>query len=128
MTVSQACDFFEAIPAISQRLRTLKDVGLGYLKLGQQSTTLSGGESQRLKLSAELARRDTGNTLYIPVSYTHLDNGLQDWKTEHQAVTIGIFYCRDSAEINVCGSLLTSSRFDSDVLRSRQQKHTARCV
>ena len=53
------------------------------------------------------------------------DNGLQDWKTEHQAVTCGIFYCRDSAEINGCGSLQTSSRFDSDVLRNRQQKHTA---
>ena len=53
------------------------------------------------------------------------DNGLQDWKTEHQAVTCGIFYCRDSAEIMVCGSLQTSSWFDSDVLRNRQQKHTA---
>jgi excinuclease ABC subunit A len=77
MTISQACDFFEAIPAISQRLRTLKDVGLGYLKLGQQSTTLSGGESQRLKLSAELARRDTGNTLYIldePTTGLHFED------------------------------------------------------
>ena len=53
------------------------------------------------------------------------DNGLQDWKTEHQAVTCGIFYCRDSAEINGCGSLQTSSWLDSDVLRNRQQKHTA---
>jgi excinuclease ABC subunit A len=77
MTVSQAYDFFEAIPSISQRLRTLKDVGLGYLKLGQQSTTLSGGESQRLKLSAELARRDTGNTLYIldePTTGLHFED------------------------------------------------------
>ncbi len=77
MTVSQAFDFFEAIPSISQRLRTLKDVGLGYLKLGQQSTTLSGGESQRLKLSAELARRDTGNTLYIldePTTGLHFED------------------------------------------------------
>jgi excinuclease ABC subunit A len=77
MTVSQAYDFFEAIPSISQRLRTLKDVGLGYLKLGQQSTTLSGGESQRLKLSAELARRDTSNTLYIldePTTGLHFED------------------------------------------------------
>ena len=77
MTVSQAYDFFEAIPSISQRLRTLKDVGLGYLKLGQQSTTLSGGESQRLKLSAELARRDTGSTLYIldePTTGLHFED------------------------------------------------------
>ena len=52
-------------------------------------------------------------------------NGLQDWKTEHQAVTCGIFYCRDSANMKGCGSLQTSSRLDSDVLRNRQQKHTA---
>ncbi|HPK29789.1 MAG TPA: excinuclease ABC subunit UvrA, partial [Bacteroidales bacterium] len=77
MTISQACLFFEAIPSILQRLRTLEDVGLGYLKLGQQSTTLSGGESQRLKLSAELARRDTGNTLYIldePTTGLHFED------------------------------------------------------
>ena len=53
------------------------------------------------------------------------DNGLQDWKTEHQAVTCGIFYCRDSANMKGCGSLQTSSWLDSDVLRNRQQKHTA---
>ena len=59
----------------------------------------------------------------------NIDNGLQDWKTEHQAVTCGIFYCRVSAEINGSGSLQTSSRLDSDVLRNRQQKHTAiRCA
>lgn len=55
----------------------------------------------------------------------NIDNGLQEWRTEHQAVTCGIFYCRDSAEIKGCGSLQTSSWFDSDVLRYRQQKHTA---
>ena len=65
MSISQAAAFFEAIPAIAQKLRTLEEVGLGYLTLGQPATTLSGGESQRLKLSAELARRDTGNTLYL---------------------------------------------------------------
>ena len=53
------------------------------------------------------------------------DNGLQDWKTEHQAVTCGIFYCRVSANLKGCGSLQTSSWLDSDVLRNRQQKHTA---
>lgn len=57
------------------------------------------------------------------------DNGLQDWSIEHQAVTCGIFYCRVSTVINGCGSLQTSSWLDSDVLRNRQQKHTAvRCV
>ncbi len=77
MTVSQAYKFFEAIPSIAQKLRTLEEVGLGYLKLGQQSTTLSGGESQRLKLSAELARKDTGNTLYIldePTTGLHFED------------------------------------------------------
>jgi hypothetical protein len=56
------------------------------------------------------------------------DNGLQDRKTEHQAVTGGMFYCRDSAEINICNSLQISSRFDSEVLRNRQQKHTAKTL
>ncbi len=56
------------------------------------------------------------------------DNGLQDWKTEHQAVTGGIFYCRDCAEINGCGSLQTSSWVDSEVLRNRQQKRTAKTL
>ncbi len=53
------------------------------------------------------------------------NNGLQDWKTEHQHPTCGIFYCRDSAKMKGCGSLQTSLRFESDVLRSRQQKHNA---
>ena len=65
MTVSNALEFFAPIPAIAQKLQTLEDVGLGYLTLGQPATTLSGGESQRLKLSAELARKDTGRTLYL---------------------------------------------------------------
>lgn len=55
----------------------------------------------------------------------NIDNGLQDWKTKHQAVTCGIFYCRDSAELKGSGSLQTSSFLDSNVLRNRQQKHTA---
>lgn len=77
MTISQAAVFFEPIPAIAQKLRTLEEVGLGYLTLGQPATTLSGGESQRLKLSAELARRDTGNTLYLldePTTGLHFED------------------------------------------------------
>lgn len=65
MTIEEAYEFFDAIPQIKRTLQTLVDVGLGYVKLGQSATTLSGGEAQRLKLATELTRRDTGNTLYI---------------------------------------------------------------
>ena len=65
MTVNQAVEFFEAIPKIHRKLKTLQDVGLGYVKLGQPATTLSGGEAQRVKLATELSRRSTGKTLYI---------------------------------------------------------------
>jgi len=65
MTVEEACDFFQNIPSIHTKLDTLNDVGLGYIKLGQSATTLSGGEAQRVKLSTELAKRQTGRTLYI---------------------------------------------------------------
>ncbi len=65
MTVSEAVDFFEAIPPIGRKFRTLNDVGLGYIRLGQPATTLSGGEAQRVKLASELAKRPTGRTLYI---------------------------------------------------------------
>lgn len=65
MNVTEACAFFENIPKIYRKLKTLKDVGLGYISLGQQATTLSGGEAQRVKLAEELSKRDTGNTLYI---------------------------------------------------------------
>jgi excinuclease ABC subunit A len=65
MTVEDALNLFEAIPSISRKLETLMDVGLSYIKLGQSATTLSGGEAQRVKLSKELSRRDTGRTLYI---------------------------------------------------------------
>ncbi|MBR5099747.1 MAG: excinuclease ABC subunit UvrA [Bacteroidales bacterium] len=77
MSVSQAAVFFEAIPSIAQKLRAMEEVGLGYLTLGQPATTLSGGESQRLKLSAELARKDTGNTLYLldePTTGLHFED------------------------------------------------------
>jgi len=65
MTVEQAAEFFGAVPAIARKLQTLLDVGLGYVKLGQSATTLSGGEAQRVKLALELSKRDTGRTLYI---------------------------------------------------------------
>ena len=77
MTVNIAVDFFEAIPTIHQKLKAIQDVGLGYLTLGQPCTTLSGGESQRIKLSAELSRRDTGRTLYIldePTTGLHFED------------------------------------------------------
>ena len=77
MTIEQGVGFFEAIPSISQKLHTLQDVGLGYVTLGQSSTTLSGGESQRVKLAAELAKRDTGRTIYIldePTTGLHFED------------------------------------------------------
>ena len=65
MTINESCDFFENFPKILRKLKTLKEVGLGYVTLGQQSTTLSGGEAQRIKLASELSKKDTGNTIYI---------------------------------------------------------------
>ncbi|MGE5093658.1 MAG: excinuclease ABC subunit UvrA, partial [Betaproteobacteria bacterium] len=65
MTVEQAHEFFKSVPAIARKLATLLEVGLGYIKLGQSATTLSGGEAQRVKLSLELSKRDTGRTLFI---------------------------------------------------------------
>jgi excinuclease ABC subunit A len=65
MTVDEACEFFEPIASIYNKIKTLQEVGLGYIKLGQSSTTLSGGEAQRVKLATELAKRATGKTLYI---------------------------------------------------------------
>ncbi|MCQ2142929.1 MAG: excinuclease ABC subunit UvrA [Bacteroidales bacterium] len=65
MPISEACEFFDKIPKISQKLRAMVDVGLGYVRLGQSAVTLSGGESQRMKLAAELGRKGTGNTLYV---------------------------------------------------------------
>lgn len=65
MTIEEARQFFDAVPAIARKLQTLMDVGLSYIRLGQSATTLSGGEAQRVKLSRELSKRDTGKTLYI---------------------------------------------------------------
>jgi excinuclease ABC subunit A len=65
MTIEQAHEFFAAVPVVKRKLQTLLDVGLGYIRLGQSATTLSGGEAQRVKLALELSKRDTGRTLYI---------------------------------------------------------------
>lgn len=77
MTIDEAVDFFDQIPKIYRKLKTIKDVGLGYITLGQQSTTLSGGEAQRIKLASELSKRDTGNTIYIldePTTGLHFED------------------------------------------------------
>ncbi|MBA6316381.1 excinuclease ABC subunit UvrA [Cellulophaga baltica] len=77
MTINEAVDFFELIPKIHRKLKTIKEVGLGYISLGQQSTTLSGGEAQRIKLATELSKRDTGNTFYIldePTTGLHFED------------------------------------------------------
>lgn len=77
MTINQAVEFFENVPAILHKIKVLQEVGLGYIKLGQSSTTLSGGESQRVKLATELSKRDTGNTIYIldePTTGLHFED------------------------------------------------------
>ena len=77
MTIDTACEFFENVPNIYRQVKTLQDVGLGYINLGQQATTLSGGEAQRVKLSTELSKRDTGNTFYIldePTTGLHFED------------------------------------------------------
>ena len=77
MTINQAVSFFENVPDILRKIKTLQDVGLGYIKLGQPSTTLSGGESQRVKLATELSKKDTGKTLYIldePTTGLHFED------------------------------------------------------
>ena len=77
MTINQAVEFFAGIPSIINKIKVLQDIGLGYIKLGQPSSTLSGGENQRVKLATELSRRDTGNTLFIldePTTGLHFDD------------------------------------------------------
>jgi excinuclease ABC subunit A len=77
MPIEEATEFFEAVPAIARHLNTLKDVGLGYVRLGQSATTLSGGEAQRVKLASELQRRSTGRTVYVldePTTGLHFED------------------------------------------------------
>jgi excinuclease ABC subunit A len=87
MTVEEAHGYFNAVPNIARRLSTLLDVGLGYIKLGQSATTLSGGEAQRVKLALELSKRDTGRTLYIldePTTGLHFHDTAQLLRVLHQ--------------------------------------------
>ena len=77
MTISEGCNFFKNVPKIHSKLKTINEVGLGYIKIGQSSTTLSGGEAQRVKLASELSKRDTGRTLYIldePTTGLHFED------------------------------------------------------
>ena len=92
MTVEDACDFFEAIPAIQGKMNTLKEVGLTYIKVGQQATTLSGGEAQRVKLAKELSKRSTGKTLYIldePTTGLHFEDVRKLLEVLHRLVDQG---------------------------------------
>ncbi len=85
MTINQAVEFFASVPAILKKIKVLQDIGLGYIKLGQPSSTLSGGENQRVKLATELAKRDTGRTLFI------LDEPTTGLHFEDINVLLGVF-------------------------------------
>ncbi|MCB1721092.1 MAG: ATP-binding cassette domain-containing protein, partial [Alphaproteobacteria bacterium] len=92
MTVEEAADFFKAVPSIRDKLETLKDVGLTYIKVGQQANTLSGGEAQRVKLSRELSKRSTGKTLYIldePTTGLHFEDVRKLLEVLHSLVDKG---------------------------------------
>ncbi len=92
MSVEEAVEFFQAMPAIRDKLQTLMDVGLSYIKVGQQATTLSGGEAQRVKLSKELSKRSTGKTLYIldePTTGLHFEDVRKLMEVLHKLVDQG---------------------------------------
>jgi excinuclease ABC subunit A len=92
MTVEAGAELFRAVPAVREKLDTLKRVGLGYIKVGQQATTLSGGEAQRVKLSKELSRRATGRTLYIldePTTGLHFEDVRKLLEVLHELVESG---------------------------------------
>jgi excinuclease ABC subunit A len=92
MTIDEAGDFFKAVPAVRDKMNTLVRVGLGYIKLGQSATTLSGGEAQRVKLSKELSRRATGKTLYIldePTTGLHFEDTKKLLEVLHELVDQG---------------------------------------
>ena len=92
MTIDDALDFFEAVPQIRRRLKTLSDVGVGYIHLGQAATTLSGGEAQRIKLSSELSKKATGKTVYIldePTTGLHMEDVRILLKVLHRLVDRG---------------------------------------
>ena len=92
MTVEEAADYFKAVPSIRDKMETLKRVGLGYVKVGQPATTLSGGEAQRVKLSKELARRATGRTLYVldePTTGLHFEDVRKLLEVLHELVEQG---------------------------------------
>jgi len=92
MTVEEAAELFKAVPSIRDKMETLKRVGLSYVKVGQQATTLSGGEAQRVKLAKELARRSTGRTLYIldePTTGLHFHDVAQLLEVLHELVDQG---------------------------------------
>ena len=92
MTVDESLDFFKAIPMIKNKMLTLKKVGLGYIKIGQSATTLSGGEAQRIKLSKELSKRSTGQTLYIldePTTGLHFEDVKRLLEVLHSLVDKG---------------------------------------
>jgi excinuclease ABC subunit A len=107
MPISEACEFFSNIPSIVPRLKALVDVGVGYVKLGQPSTTLSGGESQRVKLAAELAKKDTGNTLYL------LDEPTTGLHFEDIKVLMGVLQ-----RLVDCGNTVVIIEHNLDVLKS----------
>src|SRR3712207_1043607 len=99
LTVEDGCGIFENQPRIAQKLETLRDVGLGYIHLGQSATTLSGGEAQRVKLATELSKRDTGRTLYI------LDRKSTRLNSSHANISYAVF-CLKKKKIYILPILL----------------------